>query len=347
MVVVSIRDLISAGGMLFIGTGKMKLPLSRWVCTFVCFALYQVAPCRADDVFLFCYFERNGEDGLHLAWSKDGLAWEALNEGRSFLLPRVGTKEKLMRDPCIARGPDATFHMVWTSGWWERGIGYASSRNLVDWSEQREIPVMAHEPSARNCWAPEIVWDPAEHEYMIFWATTIPGRFESTEGSSESELNHRMYFTTTRDFQSFAPTRLFYDPGFSVIDATFVVVDDKPHLIVKDETRHPPKKYLLIATAKSFRGPFGQLSEPISPLGIWVEGPTAIQTDRQVLLYFDAYQTKHYGVLRASVSDLTRWEDISGQLRMPGDRTDRRVRHGTVLRVERHLLSGLGVPAGD
>src|SRR5690242_12946546 len=78
---------------------------------------------RAD--FLFTYFTKNGEDGLHLAWSSDGYKWERLNEGKSYLAPKVG-KSKLMRDPCVTRGPDGTFQMVWTSGWNENNIGYAS-----------------------------------------------------------------------------------------------------------------------------------------------------------------------------------------------------------------------------
>jgi len=31
------------------------------------------------DVFMFSYFKNNGEDGLHLAYSMDGLKWKALN----------------------------------------------------------------------------------------------------------------------------------------------------------------------------------------------------------------------------------------------------------------------------
>jgi len=41
-------------------------------------------------------------------------------------------------------------------------------------------------------------------------------------GTSEDQLNHRLYFTTTKDFVNLAPTKLLYDPGFSVIDATFL-----------------------------------------------------------------------------------------------------------------------------
>ncbi len=64
-----------------------------------------------------------------------------------------------MRDPCIIRGADGLFHMVWTVSWNERTIGYASSKDLIHWSEQQAIPVMEHEPTTLNCWAPEIFYD--------------------------------------------------------------------------------------------------------------------------------------------------------------------------------------------
>jgi hypothetical protein len=31
-----------------------------------------------------------------------------------------------------------------------------------------------------------------------------------------------MYYTTTRDFQTFTPTKLFLDPDFSVIDCQII-----------------------------------------------------------------------------------------------------------------------------
>ena len=55
-----------------------------------------------DTVYLFSYFINNSKDGLHLAYSYDGLTWTALNGGRSFLTPTVG-KDKLMRDPSICQ----------------------------------------------------------------------------------------------------------------------------------------------------------------------------------------------------------------------------------------------------
>jgi hypothetical protein len=291
---------------------------------------------RAD--YLFTYFTKNGEDGLHLAASADGYKWDKLNQGASYLAPKVG-KSKLMRDPCVTRGPDGTFHMVWTSGWNENNIGYASSKDFITWTEQREIPVMAHEPTVRNCWAPEIVYDAKEKQFVVFWASTIPGRFTATAGSSESDYNHRMYCTTTKDFTAFTPTRLFYDPGFSVIDATFLPSSGGSRLIVKDETRNPPKKYLQLADAASLTGPFTNLSAPFTPAGLWVEGPTAIQIGGETIVYFDAYQKKHYGAMRSR--DLKTWEDVTEKMSFPDEGTAVRMRHGTVIEVPPGVVAKL------
>jgi beta-xylosidase len=298
------------------------------------------APTHDGDAYLFAYFVQNGQDGLHLAGSLDGYHWDKLKGGAPFLEPTVG-KEKLMRDPCLVRGPDGVYHMVWTCSWQDRSIGYASSKDLLHWSPQRALPVMAHEPDALNAWAPEIVWDAARGEYLIFWASTIPGRFPETDKSGDGKYNHRIYATTTRDFVQFTPTVLFYDPGFSVIDATFLRANGRDWLLVKDETRTPAHKYLQLAPAASLHGPFGPLGAPISPAGLWAEGPTALQVGDEVIVYFDAYTARHYGALRSR--DLVHWEDVTGLTRFPDEGTALRMRHGTVIKVPIALLDALRV----
>jgi hypothetical protein len=293
---------------------------------------------HAADAYLFTYFTKNGEDGLHLAASSDGYTWEKLQGGASFLAPMVG-KSKLMRDPCIVRGPDGAYHMVWTSGWNENNIGYASSKDLVHWSAQQALPVMAHEPGVLNAWAPEIIYDDKRAEFLIFWASTIPGKFTGTDGSSEGKYNHRIYATTTRDFVSFTPTRLFYDPGFSVIDATFLRFNGSTSLLVKDETRNPPRKYLQLAPAPDLQGPIGKLSAPITKAGLWVEGPTALQVGADAIVYYDAYTSKHYGALRSR--DLLHWEDVTAQMHFPDEGTPLRMRHGSAIAVPAALVESL------
>lgn len=131
---------------------------------------------------------------------------------------------------------------------------------------------MAHEPAALNCWAPEIFRDAKNQEYILFWATTVTNQFLETAGQSESKYNHRIYATTTRDFESFTPTRLFYNPGFNVIDATILPAFGKFFMLIKDETAQPPMKHLRITHAPTPSGPFGELSRPFTRN--WVEGPT-------------------------------------------------------------------------
>ncbi|HYC85134.1 MAG TPA: glycosyl hydrolase, partial [Chryseosolibacter sp.] len=75
-----------------------------------------------DDILVFAYFKGHG-DGLHLAVSEDGYRWSALNNDHVLLEPAVGI-ERIMRDPCLFPGRDGNFHLVWTIGWREKGIGY-------------------------------------------------------------------------------------------------------------------------------------------------------------------------------------------------------------------------------
>jgi beta-xylosidase len=285
--------------------------------------------------YLFSSFRGNGEDGLHLAYSHDGLKWTALNKDKSFIKPEIGTK--LMRDPCICLGPDSTFHMVWTSGWWDKGIGIAHSKDLIKWSEQKWLGVMEHEPTAVNCWAPEIFYDSKSKKYMIFWSTTIPGRFPETENfgdiGNNKKLNHRIYYVTTEDFVTYTKAKLLYDNGFNVIDATIVRDGNRYVMFVKDETKQPvAKKNIRIAFSDKLEGPYSQASEPISP--DWVEGPSAIKIADTWYLYYDAYIRHRYEGIRSK--DLKNWESITNKLVFP-----RGTKHGTVLKVTNDILETL------
>lgn len=293
---------------------------------FLLFACCQflIAFSQKNTVFLFAYFKGNGEDGLHLAYSEDAFTWHPLKNDSSFLKPTAG-KDKLMRDPCIIRGRDGNFHMVWTVSWNEKGIGYARSNDLVNWSEQLYIPVMEHEDSALNCWAPEIFYDKSTKEYMIYWATTIPGRFAAGDTSGDGKYNHRMYYCTTKDFKKFSPTKLLYDQGFNVIDAT-IQQDGKQYIMfLKDETRRPPQKNIRIATSSSLTGGYSAPSAPITG-NYWAEGPTVMRLSGQWVVYFDKYTEHKYGAVVSP--DLKEWTDISEQIQ-----TLKGMRHGTIVTV--------------
>ena len=280
------------------------------------------------DVYLFSYFTGNGQDGLHLAYSCNGLNWKPLNNGASLLTPMVG-KDRLMRDPSITRGKDGLFHMVWTTGWWDRHIGYASSPDLIHWSEQRTIPVMGHEPETRNSWAPELFYDEADDLFYIVWASTVSGKFpEIATSEREKGLNHRQYAVTTRDFVTFSDTKLFFDPGFSVIDAAIIRQDGKYWMIVKNENSAPAEKNLRVVFTDDLKKGFpATVSENISG-DTWAEGPAPLRVGEYIYVYFDKYTEKKYGAIRSR--DGLVWEDVSEQITFPLG-----TRHGTAFRINR------------
>ncbi len=283
-------------------------------------------------VFMFSYFKGNGEDGLHLAFSKDGFDWKALKNDESFLTPEVG-KDKLMRDPCVIKGGDNTYHMVWTTSWTDIGIGYASSKDLIHWSKQKFIPVMAHEEGTRNTWAPEITCDNTSNEYMIYWASTVTGRFPETQSDEEKGYNHRIYYTLTKDFETFSPTQLLYNPGFNVIDASIVKHNDGFVMFLKDETRNPIQKNIKMAFSKTLTGPYSKASQPITR-NYWAEGPTAIKIKDNWVVYFDKYIDKKYGAVLSN--DLENWKDISQNIEFPVG-----TRHGTVFKISQKEFESL------
>ncbi|PQA59765.1 glycoside hydrolase family 43 protein [Siphonobacter curvatus] len=284
--------------------------------------------------YLFAYFTDNGQDGLHWASSTDGLHWKSLRNGASYLTPEVG-KDKLMRDPCVIQGPDQTFHMVWTSGWNDQIIGYASSKDLKNWSAQQAIPVMTHEPTAKNSWAPEVFYDDQAKQFIIYWATTIPGRHSDVaESEREKGLNHRIYYVTTRDFKTFSDTKLFFNPTFSVIDATLLKKGKWYYMFLKNENPKPAEKNIRITKSRNATGPYPtEVSAPITG-NYWAEGPTAVQIGAYVYVYFDKYTEHKYGAIRSK--DLEHWEDVSDQVEFP-----KGIRHGTVLKVSSALVKSL------
>ncbi len=277
--------------------------------------------------FVFSYFHNadDGSAGMRLAISDDGWHFRPVRGGAPILVPQVG-ENKLMRDPSIARDPlTGLYHMVWTTGWTGVTIGHASSRDLVHWSAQQAVPVMAAFPGTRNTWAPELVWDDAARRFLIVWASTV--------GEAGTEGDHRLYATTTRDFRNFSPTTKFFDPGFSVIDATFLKHDGRTIMFFKDERKQPLRKVIQWCEATLSPTPrFGPLSAPITPA--WSEGPTAIAVDGEMLVFFDRYTDKRWGAVASR--DGRSWRDVSGRIAVPAG-----ANHGTMISADRALLDAL------
>lgn len=291
-----------------------------------------LASCSANkNVYLFTSFHEPATDGLRMLYSYDAYHWKDLNH--IFIKPEVG--DKVMRDPSIAQGKDGVFHLVWTSAWTGgKGFGYADSKDLIHWSEQKLINVMEDEPTVVNVWAPEVFYDDNNDQFIIVWASTIPGRFPV--GTETENNNHRLYYTITKDFKTFSKEKLFYDPGFSAIDAEIVKRAKNDYvMVVKDNTR--PNRNIKIAFATSPLGPYSKASEAFTEA--YTEGPTVAKAGDKYLIYYDAYREKIFGA--QSTIDFKTFTNITKQVYVPAGH-----KHGTIFKTTKKVLKQLKRASG-
>jgi len=267
----------------------------------------------ADGPMLFVYFKEPANMGVFFALSADGYHFKPLNGGR----PWIGIEhpDELIRDPFLTRGPDGQFHMVWTWGWRGQSIGYAHSADLVHWSDQREIPLMAGIPGTNNTWAPETYWDETRSQWLLIWSSAVAGR----------QQGNRIYGAWTRDFQTFSTPELFFDPGYAAIDATMIRARGRFYMVFKDERQEPLHRYLRIADSPSIGGPWSNISEAISES--WSEGPSIAQLGEEYVVYYDHYRDpRRYEAVRSA--DLKHWTPINGETSFPES-----CKHGSFLKI--------------
>lgn len=292
------------------------------------FGLIHLYSCNKEkDVYFFTSFHEPADQGLRMLYSYNGYHWTDLDT--VLLKPEIGN-QKVMRDPSIVQGPEGTFHLVWTSSWrGDLGFGYASSKDLVHWSKQKYIPVMEYDTSTVNVWAPEIYFEDETGVFYIIWASTIPYKFD--KGIEEERNNHRMYYTTTKDFNTFSETKLFLDPGFSVIDAAIVKRAPKDYvLVLKDNTR--PNRNLKVAFSDNPLGPWKNISEPFTAFK--TEGPTAVKPASDWLIYYDSYRDQTYKA--SKTKDFIHFEDVSNEISIPEGH-----KHGTIFKANEQVLINL------
>jgi len=171
--------------------------------------------------------------------------------------------------------------------------------------------------------------DKWKEQYIIIWVSCIPGRFEI--GIEEDSNNHRMYYTATKDFKTFSETKLFLDPGFSVIDAVIVKRAIKDYvLVLKDNTR--PERNIKVAFAETPLGPWSKSSKPFSDN--FTEGPSVVKLKDEWLIYFDSYRKKIYEAV--ATKNFVQFEDVTSKVKVPEGH-----KHGTIVPVKRKTIKQL------
>ena len=291
------------------------------------------APRAEDDVLLFTYFRDNGQHGVNLATSADGIHYTPLNGDQPVFIPPAWPGQNLTRDASVLYH-DGVFHMVWTSGWTGRVFGYASSPDLKTWSEPRQIrpflQELAEEDQPDNIWAPELHWDPAKRDFFILFASTTPCERKDADGSNNdgrpgSKYDNRMHITRTADFTTFTDARVYFDRDFASIDAVMRIDEASRRWVMvikcsRDESLEwmPGRNLHLTWTAgmDTDHPEFGPLTGPIAgnhspmfsdpaPRRSMAEGQTLLRYQGRWLLVWD--EPAGAGFQLAESPDLKTW----------------------------------------
>lgn len=288
-----------------------------------------MAMAQEKQIYMSTSFHEPATEGLRYIYSEDAVHWKEVPG--IFLEPQVG-KQKVMRDPSLMQTPDGMYRLVWTSSWrGDRGFGYAQSRDLMHWYDVKFVSVM-EDTSTVNVWAPELFWDDTRQQAMVVWASCVPGKFP--DGQEDHKNNQRLYYSTTKDFKTFTPGKLLYDPGFSCIDATILKRGTKDYvMVVKDNTR--PNRNIKVAFASDPEGPWSKASDPFT--GTFMEGPTVVRLPECSplgngwLIYYDRYRLKDFGA--SFTDDFIHFTDVSDKVSVPEGH-----KHGTMFRAPESLV---------
>jgi hypothetical protein len=317
---------------------------------------------NAGEVLLFTYFRKNGQDGIHLSTTTNGVNFFPLNEDKPIFKPPQWPGQNLTRDASVLYH-EGKFRMVWTSEWRGRIFGYAESSDLVNWSEPRQVKPFAEnlprDDQPDNIWAPEIHWDPLKQDYFILFASTTPRERNDEDDSNNngkrgSQYDNRMFITRTRDFRTYSSARLFFDRGFASIDAVMRrdEVNQRWVMVIKcsrDETlKDMPGRNLWVTftgldmdhlSFSPLEGPIAGNHSPMfsnpEPRKSMAEGPSLLRYQDRWLLVWD--EPAGGGVQLATSPDLKTWKHLKEAQFPP------LAQHGTLLLAPRSAIGWLPV----
>lgn len=307
--------------------------------------------------YLFSYFKgessANGEQ-IYMALS-DGntaLKWSELNNGGPVITSVLG--EKGLRDPSIIASPEgdkfyliATDLKIYGNNNWDRAQRSGSrsimvweSNDLVNWSQQRMVEVAPR--NAGNTWAPEVVYDDVNGQYVVFWASKL---YDTPDHSGAS--HQRILYATTRDFYTFSEPQEYMDYGYSIIDTTLVKHNGSVYRFTKDERDNsqqaPFGKFILQEKGSGiFSDDFEIVKEGIGLGQIERgEGPTVVKsnTEDKWYLFIDEFGRKGYVPFETTDLDSGNWT-LSADFSLPSN-----PRHGTVIPVTASQYAALAAKA--
>lgn len=254
--------------------------------------------------YLFVHFcETTSPEGeqVYFAISRDGMHWEALNNGAPILWAYYG--DKGVRDMTIVRDRNTgRFHIFATDlslsygmrgkyqhSW--RNVGRNGSKalahwysdDLVRWSEEELITL--GDENFGCLWAPDVIFDPEHGDYILHWSSSHSSNDFGPKG---------IFYSRTKDFVHFSKPELLYRRPAGecgVIDSAMYEEDGRYYMFLKSEGN--PHRIIMVA-ADHATGPFTRVERfdaSMLPLEeAKYEAPTAVRLDNNCwCLFLDYY----------------------------------------------------------
>lgn len=162
-----------------------------------------------------------GDEKTCFALSRDLKHWETINT----IKVSVNEGSKRVRDQYLSRDKNGAYLLIGTQGYMNPGVYLACSDSINNFDfklknisyRDKDLPILGN-----YSWAPEIIYDYENDQYVILY--------------SDAETNNSpIYAVTTKDFECFSYPFIFFDAGFTIIDANVTMLDGKYCLFYKGE----------------------------------------------------------------------------------------------------------------
>jgi hypothetical protein len=208
--------------------------------------------------YLYAHMSSQGEYTGY-ALSRYGQHWQAMLDGKEVFDTKANTITGGMRDAYVLRrenggfmlaGTDMTSRLGWESNHimdlmlspdlvhWTKNvkIDLESPENLKAVSQVPEIQAAIHRNITAEemtaAWAPQIIYDPQTKTYVIYYSVGYRVKFKDKK---YNRLNyHRTFYQLIdEDLNILTEPRLYFDPGYDIIDDDIVWNDlDKQYVMI-------------------------------------------------------------------------------------------------------------------
>uniref|UniRef100_UPI0040258571 alpha-L-arabinofuranosidase C-terminal domain-containing protein n=1 Tax=Prevotella sp. TaxID=59823 RepID=UPI0040258571 len=190
--------------------------------------------------YLYVHMSSKGEFTSY-SLSRTGQYWTDLLSGSEVFSTKDNTITGGMRDAYVTRLEDGSFMLVGTDmtsrlGWTSNHImDLMLSPDLVHWTKNVKIDLESSDnlkalggitaDQMTAAWAPQVIYDPVTRHYVVYYSVGFPDR-------------HRIYYQLVdKDLNILTEPRLYFDPGYDIIDADIVynAVDNDYQMVYKCE----------------------------------------------------------------------------------------------------------------